>query len=471
MTDHFYATIKVGSQLTSKPNVGMKAGYIVDYIDPDIYPFTDYDFGDQHLKAYAVIKLEKSKLDLIKPLVRENSPPVIPGDPFSNNYRQRSGGFKLTDLANLAGFPNLVEQWKGDSSIPVLDLRGSAWDTKIKFTNGFSIDDLNGIPDNNLVTSGTFTIGSGGDYATFAAFFADLGTATGNLIGRIISDVTESAVALMQTIMDAFDLTLDSNAPHLGDVTAGHTVSIAHNAQGIQIDSLGSFLSSNYTIKDFSAKRTVNGQGDAFVIFITTIVENLALHIMNNMFIDGGGFTGGGFLSKQVPLEIDRIAIRNCSLGFSNRTTNNVTRLFENSLVEGCSSIGINLASRSNFTCRNVAAYNNGTDWDNIENAIGIETGASDATNADVNWNTGTNNNPSLTPGNEIELNDTIPGYASHLSGGTVSGAAPTLSSVDMAGNTWDPQYPIGPKNEVAVAKKERNLKGNLRGNLIGGFQ
>jgi hypothetical protein len=44
------------------------------------------------------------------------------------------------------------------------------------------------------ISSGSYTVGSGGNYATFNAAFADIAaTLTGNLTLTLISDVTETA--------------------------------------------------------------------------------------------------------------------------------------------------------------------------------------------------------------------------------------------------------------------------------------
>jgi hypothetical protein len=42
------------------------------------------------------------------------------------------------------------------------------------------------------ITNGTYTIGSGGNYATIHAFLIDIGTLDGDITGNIISDITET---------------------------------------------------------------------------------------------------------------------------------------------------------------------------------------------------------------------------------------------------------------------------------------
>lgn len=469
MIDYFYLSLKAGDQILDplQLNRGYKTGYFIDVIDPNVYPFSDNDFGVKHSTAHLILKLDYTNLDLFKSLIVPED--FTSFDNYSNLYRNSSGYFVLEDLESLSGITGLVDSWKGPGVVDVINLRGADYVSLIKYTKNLTMESFD--PDNNVTTGGLQTIGSGGDWATYNALDADMDTLTSDLTPRIISNVTEVATVNMQFETAPFDVIFDSDDNHLGDVLGGWELSIAHSSHGLSIQPPSTSEVSIITYKDFSIKRTVAAANNNLYLLRSVLIGVLTKVKYRNMFLDGGGLAGSGAFTKQVALEMDRLAVRDCNgSGYIGDTVNDVTRIMENSLFEGCG-VGVDLTSRSNFTCRNVASYDNATDWLNISNAIGIETGASDATNTDANWNTGTNNNPSLTPGNEIELNDTIPGYASHLTGGTVSGAAPTLSSVDMAGNTWNPQYPIGPKNEVAVAKKERNLRGNFRGNLIGGFQ
>ena len=466
MIDYFYLSLKVGDQILDhlQLNRGYKTGYFIDYIDPNVYSFTDSNFGNPHSTAHAILKLDYNHLELFKSLIIPED--FTSFDRYSNLYRNGSGYFVLEELEGLAGTPGLVESWKGSGTVDVIDLRGADYVSLIKYTKNLTMESFD--PDNNVTTGGLQTIGSGGDWATYNVLDADMDTLTSDLTPRIISNVTEVATVNMQFQTAPFDVIFDSDDNHLGDVLGGWELSIAHSSHGLSIQPPSTSEVSIITYKDFSIKRTVAAANNNLYLLRSVLIGVLTKVKYRNMFLDGGGLAGSGVFAQQVAIEMDRLAVRDCNgSGYTGATANDFTRIMENSLFEGCG-VGVDLTSRSNFTCRNVAAYNNGTDWLNISNAIGIETGASDATNTDANWNTSTNNNPSLTPGNEIELNDTIPGYASHLSGGTVSGAAPALSSVDMAGNAWDPQYPIGPKNVIAGADfPARVLRNRMNSSLL----
>jgi len=67
MVDFFYVTIKVGDKtIAQAKHLGIKDGMVVDYIDPDEWGLPDFNFGSQHKKAFAVLKLDKIYLPLIK---------------------------------------------------------------------------------------------------------------------------------------------------------------------------------------------------------------------------------------------------------------------------------------------------------------------------------------------------------------------------------------------------------------------
>jgi hypothetical protein len=83
------------------------------------------------------------------------------------------------------------------------------------------------------VTAGSYTVGSGGNYATWYAALSDMynQTLTGDLTFTQISDVTETqARGSMSPNLGGFRFTITSNSPHYGDITRGWKTTLNYNS-------------------------------------------------------------------------------------------------------------------------------------------------------------------------------------------------------------------------------------------------
>ena len=79
------------------------------------------------------------------------------------------------------------------------------------------------------ITAGFYTVGSGGNYSTWATAWADIGsTLTGDLTLTQISDTTESGGTNKNIAYAGYKLTITSNNPHLGNFNNGWKINVTY---------------------------------------------------------------------------------------------------------------------------------------------------------------------------------------------------------------------------------------------------
>jgi len=78
------------------------------------------------------------------------------------------------------------------------------------------------------ISLGSFTVGSGGDYATLNAALNDVVTLTGDLTFTVISSFTETVPLPNNFSIDVvtFNILINSNSPHFGVLGAGHIITL-----------------------------------------------------------------------------------------------------------------------------------------------------------------------------------------------------------------------------------------------------
>lgn len=79
------------------------------------------------------------------------------------------------------------------------------------------------------MTSGSYTVGSGGDYANWAAAAAATENLTGNLTFTQISDVTDNTALAFNVALGGYTLTLTSNKRHNGNFGGGWKTTLSMN--------------------------------------------------------------------------------------------------------------------------------------------------------------------------------------------------------------------------------------------------
>jgi len=217
--------LKVGDQ-TLNDYGGMKDGMLVTTLHPLM-------LLSEHMRTvYAVLDVPESWASAITVGLCPHETQDI--DPDTGEYipptassRQRCGYVDLNELAAALGDTSLVDKWRSGNPVSAQDGALLA-PTMVKDSTGHVFPP---ILDNNLVTTGGFTVGAGGSYSNWGAAFADVGTPlTGGLNFNQISDTLETAAMAMIVSLSGQLLTLQSNAFHNGFPLAGFKTDLAFDS-------------------------------------------------------------------------------------------------------------------------------------------------------------------------------------------------------------------------------------------------
>lgn len=422
--------------------------------------------GENTLKTFGVMELPDSVkpfiIDAIKPL-NDYGNTIVP-----LNYRAKRKKINWDYLTSkINGSSSLYDNLKAKNVlVPQIDMR-HVTDMDKLFDDSHTIDLTKYVVDLNIINGGDVTVGSGigDDYANFVLLDADLGNLTSNCNVQQTTDVTDTARANFTISTNPYKLTIYGNAT--GDPTVGNVWSVNHTIQGLRF----SAANMNFEIKNMIIDQVAAGVG--VTTGCLTIISSSALDVSaHNIIFKGSGLGAGGtMLVSQVNAgDFYLMSARDCGAGIRLITRAGSNVKIRNNASENCS-IGY---SAGNFVSDfdNNWAFNNTTDFVSIGNATGDNNADSDGTGTDLNWSSGSNNQPNLTPANEVNLDDTDSDYLLPIAGQTIvdGGNDPLIFSEYMNGISVESPYPIGPK-KLEDAGGTINLRGNLRGNLLGGFQ
>lgn len=254
---------------------------------------------------YALVRMEDNVLeDLILEDVENDS-----DDP--DNYTTRSRLIPLNYVADLIGDSNLVSEWRGlNRPVPIHDamsLRVKDFrrikDLRASDPSNILGDDPVNIMrhfDRQVVASGEFTIGSGGDYSNFNAAVGDVAaTLTGNLTFTIISDFADTSEFTLATDLNGKRLRFTSGTPHDGDPTKGFQWNENVGGSGGKCwrlsgssDSVGSGV---LELDNFRIGRTASNQSDPSrgPFFLTSPSGPFKMEL-HDILMNWGGLRGRG---------------------------------------------------------------------------------------------------------------------------------------------------------------------------------
>lgn len=255
-----------------------------------------------------------------------------------------------------------------------------------------------------MPASGTFTVGSGGDYATWAAAVAAITSPlTGNLTFNQISDTTEPGCAARSIDLAGHTLTLNSNSPHAGDPTAGHvsTMTAPAGPTMLYFSVTGTGLCE---IKNLRISLVTSGAGVTGAQ-IRTLEPNIAVH---DCIVLHNGSTGNGLeiqMEAGAPSTVDIDIWNNVVAGgaIGLRTDNPYGG---STIVENCSAYGSGYGfsfDGTAVTARNcVAAACATAGFLGHGSATGENNACDDASVENANWGAGTGNISPIVPANEF---------------------------------------------------------------------
>ena len=156
------------------------------------------------------------------------------------------------------------------------------------------------------ISSGSYTVGSGGNYATWSAAFADITSPlTGSLLLTQISDVTETGVVSKTLDLAGFNFILTSSNPHYGDWNAGwktyqdNTISLVVSGTS----GTNEVVASHLNIKS----NRVSGGPSALWYFQSNVADAILLRVHNCLF-------SGEFFLRCLNSSAHKATVFNCIL-------------------------------------------------------------------------------------------------------------------------------------------------------------
>ncbi len=390
--DYVIAFFKRGDQLSRS---GLKDGMLADVIDLND---GEVDISAQTKTAYCLVKYPIAEKARLLEGLSNNLEVETKGRDYTADYRSRKLLIDFNDLQTECKDNTLVDKVRSKDEIDIID--GMLFKDILK-----SSETLNDpVIDVGAVSSGSYTVGSGGDYTTWALAFADIANLTGDLTFTQISNTTESATSTITENLSTYTFTCTNQAPHYGNPVCGYDinwnfdghlfVNQAGNGGGtiemknLMIDSLTGQTGGNAAIwldawndhtcivHDIIIKcnRDTANRG----IYID---ENTVAYECYNITIDGATWMGLYTDDCNSACKFENITCVDCDINFD---VNNEVATFTN-----CVSIN-----------------DQGNAFLDIGNATGNNNASDDASCADGNWSSGSNNQTSITVANEFISTD-----------------------------------------------------------------
>ena len=275
--NYLEAYFKVGDQSCAdgKRYSAINDGYLVDVIDRNEYnpAVTSMD-----LTAYAVVKLPLSWKEDLKTDLR------VTGD-GTEAMRARGKLVTFSELSTALGDSGLESEWRSGDVVPIQN--GLELDESILK----STDILNPpVPDDNAISAGSASVGSGGTYATWVLAFADIANLTGDLTFIQVSDVTETATAAITEDLNGFTFTCTSNVHPNGDRNRGWYTEVNHDGRTVSLECEGP---GNAVVEHLNFRRAVNATlASRSIVEVRSVNVSFLGTIRNNIF-DGQDYVTG----------------------------------------------------------------------------------------------------------------------------------------------------------------------------------
>ena len=478
MAKPLIAIFKVGDQETApgKEHLGMRDGMLVCYIDPNEWP-EGANLSAHMQKVFACVEVPYEwKADLVegcRPTYEGDDPKQI--DPKTYGVRRKKVDFSALSTAVVD--PSLEASLRNDTVVPLIDAK-SAPKTILKEWDAAAAVEPRTI-DRNSVSTGSYTVGSSGHYATWAAFSADLANLTAALTGTQISNVTETALADPTEALGGYTLTITSDSPPAGDPTSGYVTTINHTGGGFRFRVEGP---GTVRVEGIYQRRAQNGTNALQAgIIVADIGTAFDLEIYNNMY-DGAGYTGNGYRwadPTPVCYVLDNVLWDSGDSGIAlDGSDGNASSIYENNTILGCGGVGIDVNNNAG-TFRNNAVYGSlGLSGDIRAAAFadGCNNASSDATAGDGYWSTGSGNITSQTAADDfLSLDDTNSSFLKPDPAGALAGAGTlTILADNTTGIEGNPRpnadgtVTIGAGEVLGGGYSRQNLFGQRFGQLHG---
>ena len=351
--------IKIGSQ---KGVSGLKEGMVVCTLRPG-------DLISNHMRlVYAIVDVPDTWARIVAESLQPHGNPFIIDKPTGRKttkpdttFRARKRFFDLETLAKKLGNPSLVARWRGPEPVPIQ--RGPDLGTILmRDATAYEFPD---VPDANAVSSGSFTVGTAGDYATWSAAAADIAaTLTGALTFTQISNVTETAVAsfLGSVALAGNTVTLTSDTPPDGDPTAGHLTIINHALGTAAFDVIPDSGAGTVIVRDLRFRADVSATSNYVIQGFPASSSAITLK-MRDIIIDGNGNRRGLLAdgNANATVEIWNIVASDAASFGVNTGTGAGTITIENCASDNSTGTGISVNDAATRTVKNCVSIGSTT--------------------------------------------------------------------------------------------------------------
>lgn len=361
-------------------------------------------------------------------------------------WRARRGYVDTLEIATKIGDAKIDTDWKAEAkSVEPKYVPAFAPATDVKESSASTFEAS--IIDRNAVSTGSFTVGSGGDYSTWALAYADIANLTGNLTFTQIADVTEVAAATITENLGGFTFacTVGDGNWHYANTARGYLTTISHAGHGIdlQCEGWGVVEISRLRLKRTTASTTA----DYGMLNVDAVTDGWSGSIHHCVLDCGNVQTMCIRINDGDPCL--NIYTNKCYGGLAAAGTTqgigvpagSAGSTYENNTCTGLD-FGLNLGDQGGTVQRN-ACYANTADFANTANATGYSNASDDATAADANWTPWSSDNISgRDPAVDFDSTTTdSPMYLRPVHGGGLQNPANTTylaaNTTDLAGRPW----------------------------------
>lgn len=423
---------KVGDKRTApgKEHLGLKDGMPICWWggSTDWYP----QISDHMKKTFCIIEFDGS-MEHVLPAAMQANQGLGPETPVSDpvTYRPRTKLINFGQLALLTTNPDLENDLRSNKIVTVINGH------KLSKSTFLNSDSLNPPAfDSHAVSTGSYTVGTAGDYATWALAVADMANLTGHLTFTQISPVTETATSNATELLGGFTLTYTSDMPHNGDPTGGHLINDG-TIGATHLFVLGIEGPGAAEIKNLYFKKTAN-RTDLYSFIVTVGIATAFTSNFHDILMDGAGYSGSGFYAVDATLAHN---VYNCVIwGFSIVSNFGIKFYYAQAgdRVENCTVYNCDIGCYTGnhiMTVENCICASNNTDFSHTAvGTIGNNNASEDATAADASWASGSNNQINITVANEFEnTTDTDSDFLKLKSAGIChdGGKAPSIAGND----------------------------------------
>lgn len=388
MANELLLVCKVGDQIGSPGKPGYKDGDPICYFLKSDYSLQDWQkilSDNDSQRVFAWFKVDMARLDLVKQFCTQGVSGI------------RDARVNFDKLEEIAGINNIVETLRDPiKRAGIIDC------TTIPHEEIIQTDPLPPADDINAISSGSYNVGAGETYTSWALFAADFASLTGDLTGTQTSDITEPSAVFFSENLNGHTLSFlnpDFYLTTFNSAFRGFWAS-PEGPGTVTIDGVHVKLGINALVSTYGILCECDGVSTGFDLEI------------KNSHCDLNGFTGTGVHvnAGAVNLELSSCYIWN-DTGLSGQAVYPQT-VSGSSKIDGVTARGSQFCFRVNnqtIAINNCFAFEaSSLRFLTLGNATGTNNCDDTTSVSNSNWGTGSGNIPSVTPADEFRsLDDT----------------------------------------------------------------